>query len=1059
MTFSIPSNINELDRLQAAQFYHDQFGWAVHPLMPPDRGDEQERGKKPILKGWRNHRAEEVTQDFLKRHFNGTSHTNVGCVVRPPFIHVDLDSKPDAGESVRTWLATKPELDHAPRERTGGGAHLSFICRDLPESVLKSKKAITCQINDKVSAELYFDGLNIVLSPSVHKSGHRYVWEITGPIPEVSWQQLRHWFGFETPEAAKRGRPKKESAWWSAFNGDLATLDIVALFRRAGRLGECIDPDTSKWGVRCPWDHDHSKQNDGIGTDTAIFASEPPGFKCLHAHCAERTIKEVVEWFESQQSGIVDEYCREQRVWKDGQKDREGRPRIPLPGLDREDSEFAAEIAEVIEPKRIWFNKASRVVAISLVRYSEKAQSLGFVPMEPVEARTAVEDHLQTGIVQMDQESGQPQFMARTMTRECAAGLLAAPQFKRRLPEIIRIIDLPLPIRLEDGSIAYPQPGYDARFRIYTDPSAPVIKLMSAEEAMLWIREAHEGFGWRDKQSLVHQLARFITPYCRGLMGWDARFPLWHYSANRPRAGKDYLAGVTHMVYEGHSCEDSALERESEETRKRITAALMSGRRMIHFANCQGHIQDACFIGAITSKMFAARNLGSTEGKADLKLPNEIEFSISANIGLTFRPDVEPRTRRISLMFAEENANGRLLPKPDLHGWLLRHRSEMLSAVTALVRLWMDAGCPCGPTPFSSFPKWADVVGGIMMVNSLGNPCLPHDDDGGLPADRQTEAMKALFEACFATHPDKWITKGEIYDVIIAHDDHEAFGWFGDLAEKGVKTKVSLQLRQFKARELNAIVLHIDDSPAKSQQHRFRFSRNDSESAVNVLNDLFGQVGHDGHPQAVTPSVAVEKAQENRSQSPSNDGHLGHQGHPHSRCPVPEDNSSIFDKNKNNKLDVHTGARAKVSNLPKVPKAGLTQSRECLPAIATAILGAKSVALDLETYGPHKGDGLDPWAGDIRLLSLCLEGQDPWILDLRAIGYDLGELKTALEGVEIIAHNAKFDLLWLRVKCGLRATKVFCTLVAARLLVAGTKPGNDLDKCLERYLGVEPSPD
>lgn len=61
MTFSIPENINELDRLQAAQFYHDQLGWAVHPLMPPDRGDEQERGKKPTLKGWRNHRAEEVT--------------------------------------------------------------------------------------------------------------------------------------------------------------------------------------------------------------------------------------------------------------------------------------------------------------------------------------------------------------------------------------------------------------------------------------------------------------------------------------------------------------------------------------------------------------------------------------------------------------------------------------------------------------------------------------------------------------------------------------------------------------------------------------------------------------------------------------------------------------------------------------------------------------------------------------------------------------------------------------------------------------------------------------
>jgi hypothetical protein len=120
-------------------------------------------------------------------------------------------------------------------------------------------------------------------------------------------------------------------------------------------------------------------------------------------------------------------------------------------------------------------------------------------------------------------------------------------------------------------------------------------------------------------------------------------------------------------------------------------------------------------------------------------------------------------------------------------------------------------------------------------------------------------------------------------------------------------------------------------------------------------------------------------------------------------------------------------------------------------AIAAAIRKSHSVALDLETYGPRKGDGLDPWAGDIRLLSLCVEGHEPWILDLRAIGYDLGEMKTALESVEIIAHNAKFDLLWLRVKCGLRATRVFCTLVAARLLSAGTKPGNDLDGWLSYF--------
>ena len=140
-------------------------------------------------------------------------------------------------------------------------------------------------------------------------------------------------------------------------------------------------------------------------------------------------------------------------------------------------------------------------------------------------------------------------------------------------------------------------------------------------------------------------------------------------------------------------------------------------------------------------------------------------------------------------------------------------------------------------------------------------------------------------------------------------------------------------------------------------------------------------------------------------------------------------------------------------------EAELIGDRSSLGGIAELVMGAGAVALDIETYGERKGDGLDPWSGDIRLLSLCVDGRQPWLLDLRTLGYDLGELKAALEAVEIIAHNAKFDLLWLRVKCGLRASRVFCTLTAARLLSAGTKPGNDLDKCLHRYLGVPPAPD
>ncbi len=81
---------------------------------------------------------------------------------------------------------------------------------------------------------------------------------------------------------------------------------------------------------------------------------------------------------------------------------------------------------------------------------------------------------------------------------------------------------------------------------------------MPFDRAIALLQEVHADFGWKDNQSLVHALARMITPFCRGLMGWDARFPLWHYSGNRPRAGKDYLAGVTQILYEGRTCEDAA---------------------------------------------------------------------------------------------------------------------------------------------------------------------------------------------------------------------------------------------------------------------------------------------------------------------------------------------------------------------------------------------------------------------------------------------------------------------------------------------------------------------
>jgi DNA polymerase-1 len=173
------------------------------------------------------------------------------------------------------------------------------------------------------------------------------------------------------------------------------------------------------------------------------------------------------------------------------------------------------------------------------------------------------------------------------------------------------------------------------------------------------------------------------------------------------------------------------------------------------------------------------------------------------------------------------------------------------------------------------------------------------------------------------------------------------------------------------------------------------------------------------------------------------------------------DEKNAHEKNKKESVlkALYKSDRETSPNVLKSPNGIFCSLRSDLDRIAIDLTGADRIALDIETYGQRKGDGLDPWKGDIRLLTLSRQGGTIWTIDLRAVGYELGPLKDILEDAGIIAHNAKFDLLWLRVKCGLFAKRVLCTLTSARLLVAGTKPGNNLDQCLERYLGIQPAAD
>jgi len=1060
----VPHDINNLSMDMAFCCYRDQMKLHVYPVYGPQQPITSKcafPGKQPRLRCWWDYSPQDVD---IRYYFIDPPIDNIGMCPKVGVVLIDLDSKQDQGVSVQKYLAEHPKLGALPRHRTYGGAHLLLICSGLPLWTKRSGKpfhnTLKADLGDGVTAEfIYSDHSNIVLPPSAHPKGGTYRWEVTGEVPALSWKEIQGLCGFEEPfvEPKSRNWHKKGLPWHFNFQGDLASLDLIALLDGLGISAILLDPDEAKYSISCPWRAEHSTdyKNSDADSSTAIWQSGDanwPGFRCLHAHCKERGLKELLEWAEGQQRGIVDRFCVRKRTWEKGQKSAKGCPRILHP-CGRLESEVHEEIAEVIAPAQLWFRRSNEIVTVARVpsgfdyssdpnaKYKIAFHTTGLRELTAIHAKSSMEQYIEPGYLAEDEQRGK-YFVPKSFSTDFCCGLLQSDVLKDRLPLIARILTTALPFRI-GNQLVYPKEGYDPRFGTYLLPDTPQLKEVSLERALEVMANVHSEFCFTTEQSRTHAIARLITPFARALLGWTTRVPLWFYSANRPRAGKDYLSGVTLIVYEGHAFEDLPIGKEFDETGKRIMAAARSGRRFMHFSNCQIHLADQCLTQALTNPVINGRRLGSNDASSDLSIPNEMEYSLSANVGLTYREDLEPRMRKIELAYFEEDPNTRVFKNRFLHRSVLEHRTLILSAVASLYRHWAQEGFPPGPSPFVSYPQWAEVIGGVMVAAGLGDPCLPFQSDYDTGGDLKTTAMAELFKVCHETLGEKWVRKKEIYQCVqkaVTADDNELLGWFGALegAEDSRKnqSKLGRLLKMFKNRVLLNIRLAVDESSAKSERHQYRFV-----------------------PAGATPKPAKlpESGQNNQKSPPEvgTSGTLGtSKGSTLTRGDIPFDAHACACDVKNTSLSANEPLET-----PKVPDVPTCFAFD--PPFYP-----KNLALDLETYGamrlskigkPLKGsvEALSPWKGDIRLVTLADDDSGAiFQCDLRSQQIPKHILDAISRG-PLVIHHAAFDLSFLAVKLGLSLPdEVFCTLTASRLLEPSRQTKHRLGDVVERWLGV-----
>lgn len=467
---------------------------------------------------------------------------------------------------------------------------------------------------------------------------------------------------------------------------------------------------------------------------------------------------------------------------------------ITLPGGSTSNLECVRAVAEAVGPHHQLFIRGGELVALT----SGETGAVAFEPLGAAAAASELERFATFARVTPTCERH-----ATALTEQTARVILAAPEFARRMPHILRICDYSQPCRGPGGKIVLPRPGYDPELRTYTNPGAPTLeKFATPEGAVTALAEIIGEFCFERPEAqpelfVAAGLAYLLTAHCR-LLFEPERAPIFYAGANRPGCGKDFLLGLAPVLTTGSPPEFHAPAKDADESRKRLFAVARSGARFYLVSNIRGFLDDTSLEAAATSPTLADRVLGASTAIA---LPNTAVYAFSGN-GLAYTEDLARRCIRIQLAYFGEEVETRRFSHPDLYDHVLRHRGRYLGALQSLVDHWLRCGGRDGSQPKASFTRWAAVVGGILEAAGLFNP-IGRDEIVTAPTE-EVQHLRRLLAAWQERHGEVEVDAAQVREM--ARDD-ELFGWLGDLSDRAGQTKFSRLLSRNERRSFGGLAI------------------------------------------------------------------------------------------------------------------------------------------------------------------------------------------------------------------------------------------------------------
>ena len=510
--------------------------------------------------------------------------------------------------------------------------------------------------------------------------------------------------------------PVDGDAVWIPRPADNAVL--VALRHRGlykAPLGE------GKHDITCPWVQEHTNQ---VDNGTAYFEPDDlwpvGGFKCLHGHCANRHIRDLLR--------MLDIEVEAARM----------KPTIRV---------VAGEMHRVVDA-------AERELAQTL-RHYQRGGLIVTVTTDPGTRETRV------------QEVSQPDLL------RSLAGVATWERYDRRADDWVRVDPPARHVNVIYSSASYPhlpvlhglarQPylradgslmttaGYDAASamfgifdaREFTVPGKPTRK--QALAALQLLQELLAEFCFTSALDQAAALAAILTATIRPSL---ATAPMFHIRAHLAGAGKSYLCALFSAFATPQRGTPFTFPADDEETRKMLMAELLRAPAVIEFDNLTGDLAaHKSLCTALTSEFMSGRILGvsktATVGTRTLFL------SSGNNVG-----PIQDMTRRCLTIRLDpdcEHPVQRNFKRPDLVREVLRERGRYVSAALTIVRAWISAGKPKTPCKsLAGYGDWSDLCRQPLLWLGCADPTAAifaaiNDDPDREILGRLLHAWQAVF--------------------------------------------------------------------------------------------------------------------------------------------------------------------------------------------------------------------------------------------------------------------------------------------------------------------------